>query len=601
MKKNSLFIKIMALLFCAALLLVPLRAAAQQDFLALLDAHEREYITQQNIITVVFSPDKGPIQYMDGNGAQKGISRDVLDEVARISGLRFAYQTIAGMQNIRASINSEQAQIVAGIPPEDVLKKAYDVEFSDPYIECAYGVILRRGKSLDAPEGLALALTAGLDVPARFSNVKAVHYYDTIAQCIDAVNRGDVDFTYGNSYVLEFYSQGYQYQSLCVVPLLNSRQSICFGVSHKADAAIGGILNKAIGFLGEEQLTQTMVKNVAASTQPITIASLISLRPRTSALFSALILLLVAGVGQLMLQSNRRKNRLLWVEHQRHLLLSEAAQEYFYEYNFKTDTLILAPDTAALFGVKQQLKKWNSRLRQAQSLEADEALLVNALYADCHRQDAQASSQSLELRLPMKDGEKRWFRITRLLLFEGDAPAYSIGKLLDVEQEHQERTALMQKSITDGLTGIYNAMAVREFVELAMKSLRSGVYFMMDLDYFKQVNDRFGHQTGNRVLKEFSKILQASFRADDIIGRVGGDEFAVLAKNNSSAQFIKAKCEQLQRQAATIALPEGHVLTLSIGVAVIDDAQNYDQLFQRADAALYYAKEHGRNGYRIFG
>lgn len=576
--------------------------AQANDFMDLLSTEEKNYIAQENTLNVIFSPNKGPIQYTDSTGMQKGISLDLLNQISDITGLNFEYTSMSGMNNIQAAIDNGDAQLLAGIPKEHAVKDTYAVDFSSTYMECAYGVILNRGSSIEHTEDLTLALTLGLDVPESFQNVKNIKYYDTVLDCIMAVYKQEADFTYGNSYVLEFYSQGYKFQNLCVVPFTGSTQLICFGVSQQANPLLQGILDKAIAYIGSDGILEILIKNVAASTQPVTLVSSISLNPRLSLAVGSLILFLLAILAISLIANFRRKSKLVRLEHQRFLLLSEAAREYFYEYNFQTDTLELNQDTAELFDTKKVIKKWTSQLRDTSVLQTTDIKKLEQLYEKIPLTTAgdNPTSKSIELKLPLREGKKHWFRITRIVLFNNGKPAYSIGKLVDIEDEHRTYHELMKKSVSDSLTGIYNTMAAKEFIDHSLKNLRSGVLFMFDLDYFKQINDRFGHQTGDRVIREFADILKGAFRDNDVIARVGGDEFIVFAKNASDSLFIENKCLSLQKQVNKIDLGTEYVQTISIGVAKLAPESTYETLFQQADAALYYVKEHGRAGYHIF-
>jgi diguanylate cyclase (GGDEF)-like protein len=120
---------------------------------------------------------------------------------------------------------------------------------------------------------------------------------------------------------------------------------------------------------------------------------------------------------------------------------------------------------------------------------------------------------------------------------------------------------------------------------------------MCDIDHFKEVNDRLGHQAGDEVLVAFARILQSCLREYDYVGRYGGEEFLVIA-SNPSTQGVDVLYERLRRQVADagIMTRAGNVsLTASIGTAAVTGPSTVDQLIAAADAALYRAKETGRN------
>ena len=179
---------------------------------------------------------------------------------------------------------------------------------------------------------------------------------------------------------------------------------------------------------------------------------------------------------------------------------------------------------------------------------------------------------------------------------------FLVGNVRDVSERREYERQLRELANRDGLTKVLNR---RHFMDLAEHEvLRSERYreplslLMLDLDYFKEVNDTYGHQVGDIVLKELADILGGSLRKSDILGRVGGEEFAVLLPNTSGAQGaqvgekLRGKVEQAQFDASCNKLR----CKLSIGVAGIE-AVEYDlnRLLEGADKALYRAKQMGRN------
>jgi diguanylate cyclase (GGDEF)-like protein len=119
---------------------------------------------------------------------------------------------------------------------------------------------------------------------------------------------------------------------------------------------------------------------------------------------------------------------------------------------------------------------------------------------------------------------------------------------------------------------------------------------LFDLDTFKSINDRFGHAVGDETLKTFAGIAQARMRATDVIGRIGGEEFAAILQGDTAEAGLVAERLRLAFQAAGVAV-SGHRIgaTVSIGVTTAIAPAQVDVLLAQADAALYRAKHHGRN------
>jgi diguanylate cyclase (GGDEF)-like protein len=160
---------------------------------------------------------------------------------------------------------------------------------------------------------------------------------------------------------------------------------------------------------------------------------------------------------------------------------------------------------------------------------------------------------------------------------------------------------------TDFLTSMNNRGSFIDLsttaISLANRTKQPLVVAMFDIDFFKQVNDNFGHDAGDHVLRTFGKVMTEVFRDYDIVGRIGGEEFAVCLPNTSITDAFIA-CERLRQQIENSHIsvtdeqniPNEIKITVSVGLVLSeDDALTIDELLKQADKALYYAKENGRN------
>ena len=158
----------------------------------------------------------------------------------------------------------------------------------------------------------------------------------------------------------------------------------------------------------------------------------------------------------------------------------------------------------------------------------------------------------------------------------------------------------------DPLTGLPNRALFSDRLnqELARARRRNGRFAMvfLDLDHFKQVNDSFGHDVGDQVLRQIAGRLRDSVRAADTVGRIGGDEFVVLMAQLSDSDSILALAEKLRAVLRRPLLVDGHEMNIScsIGVAVYpEDGDDAVALTKGADDAMYHAKEAGRDCVRL--
>jgi len=147
----------------------------------------------------------------------------------------------------------------------------------------------------------------------------------------------------------------------------------------------------------------------------------------------------------------------------------------------------------------------------------------------------------------------------------------------------------------DGLTGLNNRRSFFELTERHHRANHSGVLLLIDADNFKDINDTYGHQAGDECLKAISRALSGNTRKDDVVGRIGGEEFAIFL-NGATEDQARMICERLTQPISCRAVLDAQSLsvTLSVGaVSMIRDA-SLDLLIAYADKALYQAKTQGR-------
>jgi len=168
-----------------------------------------------------------------------------------------------------------------------------------------------------------------------------------------------------------------------------------------------------------------------------------------------------------------------------------------------------------------------------------------------------------------------------------------------VDQVRQQQRSLFDIAMTDKLTSCHNRHSLSDY---APKYIKDAVRYshplsimILDLDHFKNINDEFGHTTGDTVLSEVGKLLMATFRQGDIVSRIGGEEFLILLPHCNIYDAMH-KAENI-RSMIELSEPSGLNVTASIGVASLikQHDEDFDKLYKAADAAVYNSKENGRN------
>jgi diguanylate cyclase (GGDEF)-like protein len=201
--------------------------------------------------------------------------------------------------------------------------------------------------------------------------------------------------------------------------------------------------------------------------------------------------------------------------------------------------------------------------------------------------------------------------VLQLVTEEGDCDALRqkiplinvyLREMAPVLETKRLMESLRESSLRDPMTGLNNRRFLEEYVDTLVANCQRNdtglTVMMLDLDHFKMVNDTYGHDAGDSVLKGLSKVLRQSVRASDLVIRYGGEEFLIILVNavgepaDQVAEKIRASVEQMETQVGATTLRK----TISIGVADFpSDSDTFWQAVKFADVALYQAKENGRN------
>jgi len=211
------------------------------------------------------------------------------------------------------------------------------------------------------------------------------------------------------------------------------------------------------------------------------------------------------------------------------------------------------------------------------------------------------STLSLEYQRRLSDGHTYWIRDEMKFMLEPRVGHLHLMILVqDIHSKKQAVESLVQAAVTDQMTGLLNRAAVQQEIEAFLQGPGADgthAIFMIDADDFKTVNDTYGHREGDALLVQLAHGIQNCFRETDIVGRIGGDEFFVLAKNMGNRDSLKTRAEHLLRVIREIRATRTAALTsISVGISIYpQDGKTLNELYAKADEALYKAKGQGKN------
>lgn len=269
--------------------------------------------------------------------------------------------------------------------------------------------------------------------------------------------------------------------------------------------------------------------------------------------------------------------------------------------------------------VNSGMFSWDAQMHDMYGLPANAAIAYEEWAGALHPDDAAQAQADLRRAVDERRAVESRFRVLhplrglRYIEASQDVMLDAAGVVIavagvnrDVTRQRQMEDALLQRqaeivklSLTDPLTGVANRRRMDEQLDIEVSRVQryGGTLSLViaDLDHFKRVNDEFGHETGDAVLKAFSRVMEAHVRDTDLIARMGGEEFViVMPQSNGVAAETVAERIRLGMAQAQV-LPSSKTVTVSFGIAEMQEGESAGQILRRADQALYKAKTGGRN------
>ena len=283
---------------------------------------------------------------------------------------------------------------------------------------------------------------------------------------------------------------------------------------------------------------------------------------------------------------------------ERYALAARAANDGLWDWDLRNGRVVLSERWKAVVGCKPDEigtspDEWLGRVHPE-----DRAALDTGLYA-CR--NGQTTALESEHRLRSSDGTYRWVHCRALAIPGAPNPATRlVGSITDVTDRRDLEEQLRHQALHDSLTGLPNRALVLDRAERMLATARrthgSASLLFIDLDNFKEVNDGFGHATGDELLAAVAARLRRVTRDTDTVARLGGDEFVVLVENGALADASGLLAERVQdvlRSPFNLGGRE-YLVSASIGIATTSEG-TAENLLQEADVAMYKAKSSGKN------
>lgn len=295
-------------------------------------------------------------------------------------------------------------------------------------------------------------------------------------------------------------------------------------------------------------------------------------------------------------------------ENQRYNLLKRCDDGMIFQLTFKPHKLEFYGDVKRVVGTELVGLSGEAVYDVYDWIHEDDASLRGRLNAFWEG-DEDVFSTEIRVR-NIKEGYS-WYRLTGALErgISGSVKSFT-GKIVNVDRKFCEEKELIQRAENDLLTGVLNKKTMEKRTSLMLKNRgrKYVIFYMVDLDNFKNVNDTLGHIYGDQAIVETAQCLNKVFANQDCIGRLGGDEFVICVSylafdRQSLLDFISKKAEEIcEANRRTYSDGASEVsISSSIGVAYAPDmGESFEALYTKADKALYISKKSGKNQYHIY-
>lgn len=561
-----------------------------------LSKEEQELVEKLGPLRVASGANNIPLDYFSAEGEHQGITADILKLIAEKTGLEFEPVQAENQEQANWMLKEGKVDLVTGIYEEFYFDQPDFLTPADAYLSIPMVLVKNKGMQAEGVGTARMAMPIGMQLQDHLRDSEAVFYQNT-EDCMLAVEKGQVDYCYGNAYSVEYYQRLDLLENITTLSLPDSNRKMAFGLANPVDITLLGIFNKAIRYLTEGDKQKIIFDNTSRVEYHVTLAAYLRANKAEAALGLVCITLFVL-LGLLLFA--QRKKRTEEQITKRYRILSELSEEAFFEYDFRRDRLEFSSRHADSLFLEPVLTNFYKR-QKAGEIHFPLNLVQLAEETVGAGEYGLKGTEDFFWELP--NGEGSWFRtVFAVLTGENHRPQSVVGKLWNIDQEKQEKIQLLNMAQKDPLTGLYHKGATELLCNDYLKGDGQGrlhAYVIVDIDDFKGINDTFGHKRGDEILKEAANILKLPFRSLDIIGRIGGDEFCVLVKDLHSKGLIRKKSQDVLREMGKERELDGKKIRLSCSIGVSfypDDGLTYDELYQKADRALYAVKRQGKQG-----
>lgn len=569
---------------------------------------ELDYINEKKVIKIAYDPIWRPIEsYDEETDSIVGMTEAVFDMISDYSGLEFEFVNSLNFKEALEKIKVGQVDMLTAFCCDYNWADKNNLYVSSPYLTSPMMKISPRKHADFVSEYEVIAVVEGrytTEVLMKEVPEELIYRCDTIEECLDAIIKGKADACYINSYAASYYLADYKYTSLTSVNLAYLTENISAAIYKGGDARLLSVINKTLACIPNEVMDR-IILDYSIPANKITLKGMMYADPIGFIITLSSIFIIIVGAMCTVLFINHKKNLKIRkyliesdISHQRfEIALQHVVCEVF-DYNFASQEINMMESEAKHLNTNSILKKGVYRLEDCNFVLPEYKDMFFKLFK---RVKEGSLSENAIIKMIDLQGLERWKKVTLTSLKDDNGVSIrAVGTFEDMTEETEKEMELKEKAEIDFLTGIYNRRAIERIVEESIHSgdLKGQAVFLLDLDKFKKVNDVYGHIEGDKLLRTIAQTLRKLLNEDGIIGRLGGDEFIIYLSKMESYEKVQklaaSCCEEVRKIAKE--KKEWKDITVSIGIAVAENEQeDFQKLYNKADLAVYKAKEEGRN------
>ncbi|MEG1602422.1 MAG: GGDEF domain-containing protein [Cloacibacillus sp.] len=557
-----------------------------------------EYFQQKKVLRVSMLEDWRPFSFRDAKGRWYGLPAAIIERLAKAASVSVdfvpARSYAQSLEQLRAG-SVDMAGVLMLYPTESTQTAARGIVPVCHYLT-SQTMLLMHKDAERAPSAVNRLADVSGRIGYTHNKKNPTVFYETMEECLDAVRSRQADIAACDFFTGSYMMRQYKSRELISIPTVVMME-FWMGVLPGTDARLASALVKTVASFPRRDFNNALVLGqMLAEKAPL---DFIYSYPFEILCFGASVMFVIILCLATYTKVHVRQHQLLQGYEESYRLLADTFGEAGIEYDYLNDRL-------TVFGKKSNLdiddvvddfkdKLKNNNIRLSLTPEQFESLLHDG---------AAGKSFSAEFECGVKSGGWIWYKLIYTVICTTEShsrPTRLVGCLTNIDKEHAERERLLELSSNDPLTKLYNRRTGEKLVSNRLKEAGdalSGLFIMVDIDYFKNFNDERGHLCGDGVLRAFADAARECFSSDSILCRWGGDEFFFfLPEEERNGIEPLVRRIDLLREKLRCYCYQGDACPASISVGAVRayPGCSFETLFEEADKALYLAKKNGRN------